>query len=77
MEKNQLQESESDQKMLGELKELFEFVSPNVLRRNLEDLFFLHIISSDEIDLPNQKQFISNFYHLINFLNEIESHERY
>ena len=71
-----LDQFESDQKMLNELKDLFQFVQPSVLRRNLEDLFFLQISSQEEILLPNQKDLIKNFYYLINFLNEIESQKR-
>ncbi|GAB4251291.1 MAG: hypothetical protein Tsb0034_30320 [Ekhidna sp.] len=70
---NPLDQFESDQKILNELKGLFEFVSPSVLRRNLEDLFFLHLSSEDENMLPNQKELIKNFYYLINFLNEVEN----
>ena len=73
MDINPLDQFESDQKLLNELKDLFQFVSPAILRRNLEDLFFLHLSSQDEISLPNQKELIKNFYYLINFLNEVES----
>lgn len=67
-----LDQFESDQKILNELKDLFEFVPPATLRRNLEDLFFLHLSSQEETSLPNQKELIKNFYYLINFLNEME-----
>ena len=73
MDINPLDQFESDQKLLNELKDLFQFVSPAISRRNLEDLFFLHLSSQDEISLPNQKEVIKNFYYLINFLNEVES----
>ena len=72
-----LDQFESDQRILNELKDLFEFVPPATLRRNLEDLFFVHISSQEEILLPNQKELIKNFYYLINFLNEIEGQKRF
>ena len=77
MSKNPLDQFESDQNILNELKDLFEFVSPATLRRNLEDLFFLHLSSQEETCLPNQKELIKNFYYLINFLNEVESQNRF
>ena len=69
---NPLDAFEADQKILNELKDLFAFVAPAVLRRNLEDLFFLQLTSEQEVALPNQKELITNFYYLINFLNEVE-----
>ena len=69
---NPLDQFESEQKMLSELKDLFQFATPTMIRRNLEDLFFLYMSSTDDPDLPNQKNFISNFYYLINFLNEMD-----
>ena len=69
---NPLDAFEAEQKIMNELKDLFEFVRPALLRRNLEDLFFLHLTSEQEIVLPNQKELITNFYYLINFLNEVE-----
>lgn len=77
MSTNPLDQFESDQRILNELKDLFEFVNPSILRRNLEDLFFLHLTSEKEIILPNQKELITNFYYLINFLNEVESQQRF
>ena len=74
---NPLDQFESDQRILNELKDLFEFVPPATLRRNLEDLFFIHFSSQDETSLPNQKELVKNFYYLINFLNEIESQGRF
>lgn len=69
---NPLDQFEVERKMLKELKDLFDFVEPATIRRNLEDLFFLYMSSSEDPDLPNQKNFISSFYYLINFLNEME-----
>lgn len=69
---NPLNQFESEQKMLAELKDLFQFVSPRTLRRNLVDLYFLYMSSAEEPDLPNQKNFATNFYYLINFLNEMD-----
>lgn len=69
---NPLDQFESEQKMLNELKELFQFATPGMIRRNLEDLFFLYMSSTDDPDLPNQKDFVTNFYYLINFLNEMD-----
>lgn len=69
---NPLNQFEAEQKMLSELKDLFEFVKPETIRRNLVDLFFLYMASDDDPDLPNQKNFVSNFYYLINFLNEMD-----
>lgn len=69
---NPLNQFESEQKMLSELKDLFEFAKPETIRRNLVDLFFLYMSSDEDPDLPNQKSFISNFYYLINFLNEMD-----
>lgn len=73
---NPLDQFESDQRILNELKDLFEFVSPATLRRNLEDLFFTHLSSQEDVSLPDQKDLIKNFYYLINFLNEVESQKR-
>ncbi len=67
-----LDQFESEQKMLSELKDLFHFVPPNIIRRNLEDLYFLYMSSAEDPDLPNQKNFTTNFYYLINFLNEMD-----
>ncbi|MEQ9402903.1 MAG: hypothetical protein RIM99_04905 [Cyclobacteriaceae bacterium] len=69
---NPLDQFESEQKMLNELKDLFKFVRPAVIRRNLEDLYFLYMSSAEDPDLPDQKNFTTNFYYLINFLNEME-----
>ena len=69
---NPLDRYESEQKMLTELKNLFEIVPPSRIRRNLEDLFFLYLISDEDPQLPDRKNFITNFYFLINFLNEME-----
>ena len=74
---DQLGEFESDQKILNELKSLFEFVSPSALRRNLEDLLFIPLASDEEPSLPNQKALIRNVYFLINFLNEVENEKRF
>ncbi len=74
---NPLNQFEADQKLLNELKDLFEFVPPSILRRNLEDLFFSHISSEEEIVLPNHKELIRNFYYLLNFLNEAEIYKRF
>lgn len=71
-----LDQFESDQKLLNELKDLFEFAPPGNIRRNLEDLFFTHLTSS-EPSLPNEKELIQNIYYLINFFNEIESQKRF
>ena len=69
---NPLDQFESEQKILRELKDLFQFAPPGLIRRNLEDLFFLYMSSTDDPDLPNQKDFIATYYYLINFLNEME-----
>ncbi len=69
---DKINQFEGEQKMLTELKDLFQFVPPKVLRRNLEDLYFLYMSSTDEPNLPSQKEFVTNFYYLINFLNEME-----
>ena len=69
---NPLDEFEFDQKMIKELKDLFEFAPPAILRRNLEDLFFTYLTNNDELSLPDNKQLFKNIYFLINFLNEIE-----
>lgn len=71
-----LDQFESDQKILNELKDLFEFASPSKIRRDLEDLFFSHITSEDP-SLPNEKDLIKSIYYLINFLNEVESQKRF
>lgn len=70
---NPLNQFEAEQKMLSELKDLFAFAKPEIIRRNLEDLFFLYMSSDEDPDLPDQKAFIANFYYLINFLNEMDS----
>ena len=69
---NPLDKFETDQRVLQELKILFQFANPAEIRRNLEDLYFLYMSSAEDPDLPNQKIFASNFYYLINFLNEME-----
>ncbi len=69
---NPLNQFESERKMLTELKVLFQFVPPKAIRRNLEDLYFLYMSSTEDPDLPNQKNFIANFYYLIDFLNEMD-----
>lgn len=74
---NPLDQFESDQLILNELKDLFQFVPPAKLRRSLEDIFFQHFSSQDEVCLPNQKEIVSNFYFLINFLNEVEDQKRF
>ena len=71
-----LDQFESDQRLLSELKDLFEFAPPAILRRNLEDLFFTQL-TSNEYGLPNEKELSKNIYFLINFLNEIETHKRF
>ncbi len=76
MKVEQLDQFESDQKLLNELKSLFEFASPATLRRNLEDLLFLHLTSENGSSLPDQKKLIGNVYFLINFLNEAEVEQR-
>jgi len=65
-----LNQFESEQKMLQELKDLFSFVPPGTLRRNLEDLFFLYMSCAEDPDLPDG--LVKHFYFLINFLNEME-----
>ena len=72
-----LDQFESDQVILDELKYLFMFVPPQKLRRNLEDLFFTYLTSQEDSCLPDQKELIKNLYYLINFLNEMESQERF
>ncbi|MEO9870263.1 hypothetical protein [Ekhidna sp.] len=74
---NPLDQFELDQKTINELKDLFLFAPPNVLRRSLEDLFFLHLSSNEEVNLPNQKELVKNIYCLINFLNEMELQKRF
>lgn len=73
---NPLDQFESDQKILNELKDMFEFASPSKIRRSLEDLFFTHLTSEDAC-LPNEKDLIKSFYYLINFLNEMEDQKRF
>ena len=77
MTKNPLDDFESEQKILTHLKDLFEFVAPSILRRNLEDLLFLHLSSNEESALQNEKELIKNFYFLINFLNEVDDLRRF
>lgn len=71
-----LDQFESDQRILNELKDMFEFSSPAKIRRNLEDLLFTHLTSEDS-SLPDEKELIRNIYFLINFLNEVESQKRF
>lgn len=73
---NPLERFEADKKILDELKDMFEFASPACIRRSLEDLFFTHLTSKDP-SLPNEKELFKSIYYLINFLNEMESHERF
>ena len=76
MSTNPLDQFESDQKIMNELRDLFDFVPPAKLRRSLEDFFFTFFTSHEEPTLPNQKETLKNFYYLINFLNEVESREQ-
>ncbi|MEP1034845.1 hypothetical protein [Ekhidna sp.] len=71
-----LEQFESDQKLLNELKDMFLFASPAHIRRNLEDLFFTHLTSEDP-SLPDEKELTKSIYYLINFLNEAESQKRF
>lgn len=73
---NPLDQFESEQKIINELRDLFEFVTPQTLRRNVEDLFFHHMTSLDEAEAPS-KDMTKNIYYLINFLNVVEEHKRY
>lgn len=67
---NLLNQFESEQRMLSELKSLFEFTSPDTLRRSIEDLFFIYVTIEDQMHVS--KQLAENVYYLINFLNEVE-----
>lgn len=71
-----LDQFEADQKLLNELKEMFEFVPAAKMRRALEDLYFTHMTSRDS-SLPNEKELTRSVYFLINFLNEVESQKRF
>lgn len=71
-----LDQFESDRKILNELKDMFEFAPPSKIRRNLEDLIFMHL-SSDDSSLSDEKELIKSVYYLINFLNEMESFKRF
>lgn len=77
MKTNPLDQFESDQKIMNELRDLFDFVPPARLRRSLEDVFFIFFTSQEEPSLPNQQETLKSFYYLINFLNEVESSEKY
>jgi len=77
MNTNPLDQFESDQTILNELRNLFDFVPPAQLRRSLEDFFFTFFTSQEEPSLPNQQETLKNFYYLINFLNEVESKKRF
>ena len=68
--------STTDQRILSELKEFLEFVSPGKLRRSLLNLFFHSLLTSETPDLPNQEELVLHFYYLINFLNEVEDEMR-
>ncbi len=71
-----LDQFESDQRILNELKDLFEFVPPAQIRRGLIDLLFTHI-TSDNPCLPAEKDLLRTIYCLINFLHEVESQNRF
>ena len=73
---NPLDQFEADQKLLNELKDMFEFTPPFRMRRAIEDLYFTHVTSEDG-SLPNQKELTRDIYFLINFLNEVESLKRF
>ena len=73
MSNSPLDQFESDQRIINELRNLFDFAPPAHLRRSLEDVFFNFFTSHEEPSLPNQKETLKNFYYLINFLNEVES----
>ena len=77
MNVDHLSEFESDQKILSELKSLFEFTSPGKLRRSLEDAIFNLLSVEEDLSLPNEKSLIRDFYFLINFLNEVENENRF
>ena len=68
-----LDEFEHEQKLLNELKSLFEFASPSLLRRSLSDLLFNYLTQVSEPELPEQQQIFTHLYYLINFLEEAES----
>lgn len=67
-----LNQFENDQRLLSELKDLFEFVPPASLRRSVEDLFF-NLIMAEE-DGCISKDLAQHTYLLINFLSEAEQH---
>jgi len=67
---NPLDRFEYEQRLLGELQELFEFVPPTALRRTIEDLFF-HLLTAEE-EVSVSKRMSQHIYLLINFLNEAE-----
>ena len=67
---NPLKQFENDQRLLNELKDLFEFVPPSRLRRSIEDIFF-NLLASEE-EAPVTKEIASHIYLVINFLNEVE-----
>ncbi|WP_436516351.1 hypothetical protein [Ekhidna sp. To15] len=67
-----LNEFENEQQLLNELKDLFEFAPPALLRRSIEDVFFNLIATEDELGVS--KKIAQHIYLLINFLNEAEQH---
>lgn len=64
--------TEPDHRILAELRELFDFVSPGKLRRSLLDLYFHCQTTSETPELPNHEELNLHFYYLINFLNEVD-----
>ena len=68
---NLLNQFESEQRILSELKSMFEFAPPAHLRRSIEDLFFIYLSIDEEIHI--NKQLTEHVYFLINFLNEVEN----
>lgn len=67
---NPLNQFESDQRLLNEIRELFEFASPAELRRSIEDVYFNLIMAKEETVIS--KELTNHIYLIINFLNEAE-----
>jgi len=67
---NLFDQFEYDQKMLNELKSLFEFAPPAELRRSINDLLFAQL-TSENPELPNRQELLSHVYYLLNFLEEV------
>ena len=72
----QIQNISVTQDTINRLETLFEFASPESLRKSIHHVFFSFLINDKEI-LPNDFERIStDFYFLLDFLNNVQETEK-